>query len=174
MFKANQLKFLELATKKFGSEAVVPVGELVELAESNGLSNVDHHWLYKPAYRAGRAMYKLPNANTQKNDEASIVETESLAAMAADIVPIRRETVVTTKKFNPNAVSEHDYAAVPAKDKNYVPFGEFKMIEKIVASGKFFPLFISGHSGNGKTFMVEQVCAKVKRPMIRVQMSRET
>jgi MoxR-like ATPase len=79
-----------------------------------------------------------------------------------------------TKKFDPNAVSEHDYAAVPAKDKHYVPFGEFKMIEKIVASGKFFPLFISGHSGNGKTFMVEQVCAKVKRPMIRVQMSRET
>jgi MoxR-like ATPase len=38
----------------------------------------------------------------------------------------------------------------------------------------FFPVFISGHSGNGKTFMVEQVCAKVKRPMIRVQMSRET
>jgi MoxR-like ATPase len=81
---------------------------------------------------------------------------------------------VVTKKFDPNAVSEHDYAQVPAKDKHYVPFGEFKMIEKIVASGKFFPVFISGHSGNGKTFMVEQVCAKVKRPMIRVQMSRET
>jgi len=100
-------------------------------------------------------------------------DTTSMAAMAADIVPIRRETPVVTK-FDPNAVSEHDYAQVPAKDKHYVPFGEFKMIEKIVTSGKFFPVFISGHSGNGKTFMVEQVCAKVKRPMIRVQMSRET
>jgi MoxR-like ATPase len=166
MLKANQLKFLELATKKFGSQAIVPVSELVSLAEANELANADHHWLYKSAYRAGRAQYKLPAYDS--------TESENLAAMAADIVPIRREMPVAPKKFDPNAQSEHDYAAIPAKDKHYVPFGEFKMIEKIVASGKFFPVFISGHSGNGKTFMVEQVCAKVKRPMIRVQMSRET
>jgi len=164
MLKANQLRFLELATQKFGQEAVVPVADLVSLAESNGLANADHHWLYKPAYRAGRAVYKLPLHES---------DTTSMAAMAADIVPIRRETPVTGK-FDPNAVSEHGYAQIPAKDKHYVAFGEFKMIEKIVSSGKFFPVFISGHSGNGKTFMVEQVCAKVKRPMIRVQMSRET
>jgi MoxR-like ATPase len=164
MLKANQLRFLELATQKFGAEAVVPVADLVSLAESNGLANADHHWLYKPAYRAGRAVYKLPLHES---------DTTSMAAMAADIVPIRREAPVTDK-FDPTAVSEHDYARVPAKDKHYVAFGEFKMIEKIVSSGKFFPVFISGHSGNGKTFMVEQVCAKVKRPMIRVQMSRET
>jgi cobaltochelatase CobS len=164
MLKANQLRFLELATQKFGQEAVVPVADLVSLAESNGLANADHHWLYKPAYRAGRAVYKLPLHESH---------TTSMAAMAADIVPIRREAPVTDK-FDPNAVSEHDYAQIPAKDKHYVAFGEFKMIEKIVSSGKFFPVFISGHSGNGKTFMVEQVCAKVKRPMIRVQMSRET
>jgi MoxR-like ATPase len=164
MLKANQLKFLELATEKFGAEAIVPVAELVALAESNGLANADHHWLYKSAYRSGRAQYRLPRHEA---------DTTSLAAMAADIVPIRRETPVT-KKFDPNVVSEHEYAQVPSKDSHYVPFGEFKMIEKIISSGKFFPVFISGHSGNGKTFMVEQVCAKVKRPMIRVQMSRET
>lgn len=164
MLKANQLKFLELATEKFGVEAVVPVSELVALAESNSMANADHHWLYKSAYRAGRAQYRLPRYEA---------DTVSQAAMAADIVPIRRESPVT-KKFDPNVVSEHEYAQIPAKDKHYVAFGEFKMIEKIISSGKFFPVFISGHSGNGKTFMVEQVCAKVKRPMIRVQMSRET
>ena len=164
MLKANQSKFLELATEKFGAQAIVPVADLVSLAESNGMSNNDHHWLYKPAHRAGRALYRLPAL-----DES----TTSVAAMAADIVPIRREKSVA-KKFDPNAVSEHDYAQIPDRDSHYVPFGEFKMIEKIISSGKFFPVFISGHSGNGKTFMVEQVCAKVKRPMIRVQMSRET
>lgn len=164
MLKANQLKFLELATEKFGVEAVVPVSELVALAESNGMANADHHWLYKSTYRAGRAQYRLPRHEA---------DTTSLAAMAADIVPIRRESPVA-KKFDPNVVSEHEYAQIPAKDKHYVAFGEFKMIEKIISSAKFFPVFISGHSGNGKTFMVEQVCAKVKRPMIRVQMSRET
>ena len=166
MLKANQVKFLEAATRAFGAQAVLPAKDLTAFAVENGFSNSDHGWIFKPAYRAGRAQYKLPAYDS--------TESENLAAMAADIVPIRRETPVTTKKFDPNAVSEHDYAQIPAKDKNYVPFGEFKMIEKIISSGKFFPVFISGHSGNGKTFMVEQVCAKVKRPMIRVQMSRET
>jgi len=165
MLKANQSKFLELATDTFGSEAVVAVAELVDLARQHNLANADHHWLYKPKYRHDRGQYRLPRYEG---------DSKSIAAMAADIVPIRRENPVSAKKFDPNVVSEHDYAQIPAKDKHYVPFGEFKMIEKIISSGQFFPVFISGHSGNGKTFMVEQVCAKVKRPMIRVQMSRET
>jgi MoxR-like ATPase len=165
MLKANQLKFLELATQNFGSEAVIAAKDITAFANANQFSNADCGWIFKPAHRAGRAMYKLP---------AYSASDENVAAMAADIVPIRKDTTVAPKKFDPNAVSEHDYAQIPDKDKHYVPFGEFKMIEKIVASGKFFPVFISGHSGNGKTFMVEQVCAKVKRPMIRVQMSRET
>ena len=176
MLKAGQIKFLECAIAQFGVEAVVPVAELVALAESNGFANTDHHWLYKPAYRAGRAVYKLPTHDTssvKQKTPTPQVDTTSIAAMAADIVPIRKDAPVT-KKFNPNAISEHEYAQIPAKDKNYVPFGEFKMIEKIIASGQFFPVFISGHSGNGKTFMVEQACSKAKRAMIRVQMSRET
>jgi MoxR-like ATPase len=164
MLKATQLKFLELATEKFGVESVVTNKDILSLAEQHNMNGSASNWLFKPEHRVGRALYKLPRHEHN---------TTSLAAMAADIVPIRRETPVT-KKFDPNAVSEHEYAQIPAKDKHYVAFGEFKMIEKIVASGKFFPVFISGHSGNGKTFMVEQVCAKVKRPMIRVQMSRET
>ena len=164
MLKANQLRFLELATESFGAQSVVGTQDVLKLAEQHNMTGSTCNWLFKPQYRAGRGMYQLPAIET---DIASTV------AMAADIVPIRREAPVTDK-FDPNAVSEHDYAQIPAKDKHYVAFGEFKMIEKIVSSGKFFPVFISGHSGNGKTFMVEQVCAKVKRPMIRVQMSRET
>jgi MoxR-like ATPase len=168
MLKANQTKFLEAATRAFGSQAIIAAKDITAFAVENGFSNADHGWIFKPEHRAGRAQYKLPAYEA--------TDSESIAAMAADIVPIsiRRENPVAPKKFDPNAQSEHDYAQIPSKDKNYVPFGEFKMIEKIISSGKFFPVFISGHSGNGKTFMVEQVCAKVKRPMIRVQMSRET
>jgi hypothetical protein len=173
MLKGNQSKFLEMATETFGAEAVVAVSDLVQLAEKNSVSSADHHWLYKPTYRTGRGLYKLPALTSQRLTKTPVIEAPSIAAMAADIVPIRREKPVSNK-FDPNAVSEHDYAHIPKKDSHYVPFGEFKMIEKIVASGKFFPVFISGHSGNGKTFMVEQVCAKTERPMIRVQMSRET
>jgi len=165
--KANQLKFLEAATLRFGAEAVVVANDLVDFAKANGFSAADRNWIFKPKYRTGRALYKLPVS------ESAVVDSANQVAMAADIVPIRKDTPVN-KMFNPNAVSEHEYAQVPAKDKNYVAFGEFKMIEKIISSGKFFPVFISGHSGNGKTFMVEQACSKAKRAMIRVQMSRET
>jgi len=164
MLKSGQKKFLELATAKFGNGAVIERNDIISFAEENDVRRSDYRWLLQSEYRSGRGSYKIP-----------AVDSNTQVAMAADIVPIRRDVKpMAIKKFDPNAVSEHDYAQVPAKDKHYVPFGEFKMIEKIVASGKFFPVFISGHSGNGKTFMVEQVCAKVKRPMIRVQMSRET
>ena len=170
MLKASQVKFLEAATVRFGDQAVVPARDLVDFAKANKFSNAEHGWIFKAEYRAGRALYKLP---ANESVPATVAQEVSIVAMAADIVPIRKDTVMT-KTFNPNAVSEHEYAQVPAKDKNYVPFGEFKMIEKIISSGKFFPVFISGHSGNGKTFMVEQACSKAKRAMIRVQMSRET
>ena len=63
---------------------------------------------------------------------------------------------------------------VPSKDATYVPFGFHKDLKTILQGGMFYPLFISGLSGNGKTTMVEQVCAQLKREAIRVNISIET
>lgn len=63
---------------------------------------------------------------------------------------------------------------IPAVYENYVPFGNFNDILKIVESKKFFPVFISGHSGNGKTMSVEQACAKAKRKFVIVSMTKES
>ena len=63
---------------------------------------------------------------------------------------------------------------IPEVDKDYVRFGHFKDIEKIVKSKIFYPIFLTGLSGNGKTFSVEQVCAKLKREMVRVNITVET
>jgi len=63
---------------------------------------------------------------------------------------------------------------VPSKDTTYVPFGFHKDLKTILQGGMFYPLFISGLSGNGKTTMVEQVCAQLKREAIRVNISIET
>ena len=64
--------------------------------------------------------------------------------------------------------------SVPAQDKTYVPFGFFKQLEQIIKSKTFYPVFITGLSGNGKTTMVEQVAAKLGRELIRVNISIET
>lgn len=63
---------------------------------------------------------------------------------------------------------------IPDKDKLYVPFGNFNNIRKIIQSGIFYPTFITGLSGNGKTFSVEQACAHLKRELIRVNITIET
>jgi len=63
---------------------------------------------------------------------------------------------------------------VPVKDATYVPFGFHKDLNTILSSKQFYPVFITGLSGNGKTTMVEQVCAALKRECIRVNISIET
>jgi len=63
---------------------------------------------------------------------------------------------------------------VPSKDINYVPFGNFSDLKRVIQSKRFYPVFITGMSGNGKTVSVEQACAQLKREMIRVNITIET
>ena len=63
---------------------------------------------------------------------------------------------------------------VPEKDPLFVPFGNFSDLVSILKSKMFYPAFVTGLSGNGKTFMVEQACAKAKRDMFRVNVTIET
>ena len=63
---------------------------------------------------------------------------------------------------------------VPDKDPLYVPFGHFNDVQNIAKSGRFYPAFVTGLSGNGKTFMIEQACAKAKREYFRVNITVET
>ncbi len=68
----------------------------------------------------------------------------------------------------------NDEIYIPQVDQTFVEWGNFKDIFKIVKSDMFYPTFITGLSGNGKTFMVEQACAKANREYVRVQISPET
>ena len=63
---------------------------------------------------------------------------------------------------------------IPQKDDTFVQFGNFKDIKKIIASRLFYPTFVTGLSGNGKTFGIEQACAQLKRELIRVNITIET
>jgi MoxR-like ATPase len=63
---------------------------------------------------------------------------------------------------------------IPKKDPNFVPFGNFADLENIIKSGIFYPAYISGPTGNGKSTMVEQICAKHKKPLIRINLNMMT
>ena len=72
------------------------------------------------------------------------------------------------------AVPAVEQNLVPEKDPNYVPFGNFSDVKRIINSNMFYPTFITGLSGNGKTLSVEQACAQLGRELIRVNITIET
>jgi len=155
---------LEELIKKFGKSAVLRKKDIEEYVQSLGYDNAK--FLYRKKFNVGWGKFQLPSdlKSTPIN-------------MAAQVVAITRSPKIETEAkmhFDPNAVSSHNYAIVPERDSHYVPFGEFKDIEKIIKSKQFFPIFISGMSGNGKTFMVEQAASRSNTKMIRIQLSKET
>jgi len=74
----------------------------------------------------------------------------------------------------PAATDREESALIPVKDDTFVPFGNFSDVKKIIQSGIFYPTFITGLSGNGKTFSVEQACAALNRELVRVNITIET
>ena len=138
------------------------------------------YWFFREfAQKESRGKYNIVNTEISSStmlmtDGPWQTPVSEVAMAPAVIVPLTRRSAPAVIKFDPNAVSEYEYAIVPDRDRSYVPFGDFKDVESIIKSCQFFPVFISGLSGNGKTFMVEQACSRAKRPMVRVQMSRET
>ena len=75
---------------------------------------------------------------------------------------------------SPSAQPAVEQNLIPAKDDTFVKFGNFSDIKKIIQSRLFYPTFITGLSGNGKTFSVEQACAQLGRELIRVNITIET
>lgn len=84
-------------------------------------------------------------------------------------VVMKEETVESYKVDYSNTDS-----LIPKKDANFVPFGNYSDVENIIKSGIFYPAYISGPTGNGKSTMVEQICAKHKKPLIRVNLNAMT
>lgn len=137
--------------------------EVLNIAAEAGLSKP--MWFFKEA-KVGRNQFNPAMVGQVVQMPASPVaviqsQPEPVAASAAK--------VLTQAKL---AVEVENL--VPAKDSTYVPFGFYRDLVNIVKSGMFYPTFICGLSGNGKTMMVEQVCAKLKREAIRVNISIET
>ena len=82
-----------------------------------------------------------------------------------NVIPITQPV----EKSSPKIANE--VSLIPQVDSNYVAFGNHKDIESIIKSGEFYPTYITGPTGNGKSTMVEQVCAKNKRDLIRINLN---
>jgi hypothetical protein len=155
----NQTAFVQAAEKIFGVGAILTRDGIEHVCEENKLGYP--YWLVtKSEYRTdNRGHYKLPNIGTEIVEP----EPEMEVNLSAQVVALRQ----------PKLVDESD-VSIPSLYPDYVPFGFYNDLRNIIKSSEFYPVFITGLSGNGKTLMVEQVCANLKRECIRVNISIET
>ena len=159
MLTPNKQKFIDAASKHFGVGAIVGRNEINEFATNNGFSNPS--WFKKPAYKVGHGKYQLPSDNAE-------VETKEVSKSTVS------NNTEDAMKVNLIASNSGMDSLVPSKFQGFVPWGHYSTINQVVKSGMFYPIFITGLSGNGKTLMVEQVHAAAKKDLIRVNITIET
>ena len=118
------------------------------------------------ANRLKRGIFKVPGKMP--------VSKAQTIDLNAQVIPMKKPVESGGNRIT-NVVTDLDTSnLVPTVYKNYVPFGNFDDVLAIVQSERFFPVFVTGQSGNGKTMSIEQACAKAKRKFVVVSMTPET
>ena len=142
----NDAQLIESIKELYGSE--VTTGDLKGFCASRGL-NYQTVTRRLEDYKTGRGRWNLEVT-------PSVVGKMEQAYQAPAALPAVEQNLI------------------PDKDDTFVKFGNFNDIKKIIQSRIFYPTFVTGLSGNGKTFSVEQACAQLKRELIRVNITIET
>ena len=140
---ATQTEQVEALFKEYGRVEVTR-SEINDFVNSGEISNPS--WLKTDKYKVSRGVYSLP------------IEGNDFSPTLTD-VPLVEETPNETVTQAAFVVSSLVGNIVPEKDPVFVPWGYFKDIKKIVTSKQFYPIFVTGLSGNGKTMNVTQACA---------------
>ena len=178
MTKPNDKKqaFIDACMDKFDANSngdhILTIHQLKEVASDFGMKYAPQ-WLVKnPANKVGRALFKLPALG-----EVTKVHASRLVQAAEQYEPAPKTEKIENTETKTEAayvVSSLTGNIIPEKDPNFVNFGDYSSVKSIIASKKFYPIFITGLSGNGKTLGVTQACAEKKREMIRVNITIET
>ena len=159
----NRASFLTLVQGL--GKPVVTFSELKSLAESNGLK----YPFWMKEYQISRGMYSVPGVAG-----APVVATVATPVTSPAMAGLSAPVTSSRKTISSVATNVDEEDLIPSKYGNYVPFGNFNDIYSIIQSKKFFPVFLTGQSGNGKTLSIEQACAKAARKFIVVSMTPET
>ena len=159
----DQLNQVEILYKHY-KKTDLSRSEINALVKKGTIKNPS--WLKQDQYKVSRGVYSLP------------VDGDISPKIKEDIISElpKEETAPVVDTVNQAAfiVSSLTGNIIPSKDPVFVPWGYFKDIKSIVSSKQFYPIFITGLSGNGKTMNVSQACAQAKRECIRVNITIET
>ena len=154
---AKQRESLNAIVAEYPTAKTLTRTEFAKATAKAGLA--PPHWILQDKdYYVSRGVFHVPH---ELLEIPTSKPTKKKSAPKKEIVP-NTETVV------------EQFALVPEPTKGFVKHGHYKDIEKVVESGLFYPLFITGLSGNGKTLTVENVCANLGRSLVRVNITIET
>ena len=172
----NRMEFVRAAQCILGSDTTT----LTRKSIQDVLDNYDG--LAFPAWAVGkdlktekRGEYYLPNLGGEFSRDA-VSNVSQLTLNAEDTTKVYQVAVDSVAAMAPTAIGVMDQqdSYVPEKFDGYVSWGNFNTVKDVVKSEIFYPLFITGLSGNGKTLLVKEVCAKLKREFIRANITIET
>ena len=154
----KQRNFIELCYKEFGDIKEITRAQLVKVEKKHKVAFPQ--WLVaNKDLKVKKGLFKMPSG--------SDTDVSKPTTMEKVVKP-------TTEKEAAYIVSTLTDNVVPNKDKNFVSFGNFPDVKSIIKSNRFYPVFLTGLSGNGKTLAVTQACADLKRELIRVNITIET
>tara|TARA_R110000823_G_scaffold63876_2_gene150279 strand:+ start:1027 stop:2232 length:1206 start_codon:yes stop_codon:yes gene_type:complete len=148
--------FVETAAEMFGNGSVVSKDQIRIAAERAGVPYPT--WMSRT--KVGYNQHKLPD-----------LDIPSFVANALSAPQVSNEPTTVMNLVASNMEKQN---LVPAPFVGFVPWGNYSNLKKIVKSGMFYPVFITGLSGNGKTLMVEQLHAELGKELIRLNITIET
>ena len=159
-------EFLIEATKKYGSEAVITIDQskqvLKEIKRAIGIGHLKQSGMVTGI--GEYAQVKLKSVDISKKDIVKDVQMNAVVEK-----PAVQENMSVNLVMSSNIEN-----LIPSKFEGFVPWGHTSTIKQVVKSGLFYPIFVTGLSGNGKTLMIEQIHADMKKELIRVNITIET
>tara|TARA_B100001758_G_scaffold247377_1_gene264951 strand:- start:792 stop:2015 length:1224 start_codon:yes stop_codon:yes gene_type:complete len=164
MLNAKQTQFVEHAYSMFNKKEL-SVDELKKANKKFGCKYAPQWLIKNKDYKVGKSLFKLP-----VDGEDVSVPSKTISVKSEGKV----ESVEDKKSEAAYVVSSLVGDIVPKKDPIFVPFGNYTDLKSIIKSNRFYPIFITGLSGNGKTMGVIQSCAEAKKELIRVNITIET
>ena len=157
MLNNKQREFVKYAYGLFNKD-VLTKSELIQANKKFGCKYAPQWLIKNKDYKVDKATFRLPLDGDIK--KTAVVKTT--------------DTTIETKKEAAYIVSSLTGDIVPKKDPVFVPFGNYTDIKSIIKSNKFYPVFVTGLSGNGKTMSILQACAENRKECIRVNVTIET
>lgn len=188
------------ACAEAGLGSIVTRQELVDVCESSGIYSCPPSWITQDSTRkVGRGEYRVdeieaihkrtvpttdfdramqssdPEYYVMNDADGNEIKVDAYGKpLAPAPAPKPAPAVPTVANAVMGMTGGERSTLVPPRISTYVPWGHFKSVESILKAGIFYPCFVTGLSGNGKTTMIEQVCAKMKRECYRINITRQT